>query len=268
MNMKALNRPHIRAKIFGGLLIAIAVVLLAWGIIIGEMELFMTLALGAFFLGVFAIVLVTQKVVPRELDQAIQQGQMENHHNLMESLNVTGKGIYVPVRSAKGRIKDVRVFIPLKKKGKVKIPPLDDEEVFKTGVNDTEIGISFVPPGKSLLERFEVELGVLFVDVAPEELEQYLRSHITTAGLVRDINIKVESDRARVMITQGDHLQLCETAHDRFKGLCSTVGCPVCSSILCALCLSTGMRVKIESEKWDGKRSQVTYQLAFEGEED
>jgi hypothetical protein len=267
LNPRTLNRPRIRARIFGGILILTAVVLLILGFYLDNLELFLTLALGSFFLGVFAIVLVTQKVVPRELDQAIQQGQMENHHNLMESLNVNGNGIYVPVRTSKGRIKDVRVFIPLKKKGRIKIPPLDDDEVFKTGVNDTEIGISFVPPGKSLLERFEVELGVLFIDVDPGELEQYLRSHITTAGLVRDINIKVENDRARVIITQGEHQQLCETAHDRYKGLCQTVGCPVCSSILCALCLSTGMRVKIDSEKWNGKKNQVTYQLAFREED-
>ena len=240
---------------------------MALGFYLDRVELFLTLALGSFFLGVFAIVLVTQKVVSRELDQAIQQGQMENHHNMLESLNVTGSGIYVPVRSPKGRIKDVRVFIPLKKKGRVKIPPLDDAEVFKTGINDTEIGISFVPPGKNLLEQFELDLGVLFVDVAPGELEQYLRSHITTAGLVKDINIKVEEDRARVIITQGEHLQLCETAHESYQGLCTTVGCPICSSILCALCLSTGMRVLIESEKWGGRNNQVTYQLSFQEEE-
>ena len=150
----------------------------------------------------------------------------------------------------------------------MKIPPLDDSEVFKTGVNATEIGVSFVPPGKSLLDRFEAELGVLFTDVAPEELEQYLRSHITTAGLVRDINIKLDHEGARVIITQGDHLPLCETAQDRYHGLCATIGCPVCSSILCALCLSTGNRVRIETEKWDGRRNQIIYHLRFQEDED
>lgn len=261
LNAKTLNRPHIRARIFGAILIALAVVLLGLGFYLDEIQLFVTLALASFFLGVFALVLVTTRVVPREMDHAIQQGQMENHYNILKSLNVSGSGILVPVRSAKGRIKDIRVFVPLKKKAKLKIPMLNDREVFKTGVNDTEIGVSFVPPGKSLLERFETDLGVLFVDVAPEELEQYLRSHITTSGLLRDINIKVESDNIRVILTQGEHLELCEIAQEKYHGVCNTLGCPICSSVLCAVCLSTGKTVAIESETWDAKGGKVTYQL-------
>jgi len=233
------------------------------GFYLDEIQLFATLALASFFLGVFAMVLVTTRVVPRELDHAIQRGQIENHYNILKSLNVSGNGIYVPVRSAKGRIKDVRVFVPLKKKGKLKIPTLNDQEVFKTGVNDTEIGVSFVPPGKSLLEAFESDLGILFVDVAPEELEQYLRSHITTSGLLKDINIKVESDSIRVILTQGEHLELCEVAQERYGGVCNTLGCPICSSVLCAVCLSTGNNVVIESETWDAKSGKVTYQLGL-----
>jgi hypothetical protein len=264
LSVKTLNRPHIRARIFGVIMLALALVFFALGFYLDQVELFLTLAVGAFFLGVFAMVLVTTKVVPRELDQAIQQGAMENNHNLLKSLNVGGNGVYVPVKTAKGRIKDVRVFIPQKGKRSVKIPAMDDDEVFKTGVNDTDIGVSMVPPGKNLLETFESELGILFTDVEPEELEQYLRSLVTTAGLLKDINIKLEEAKARAILTQGEHSDLCVTAHEKYDRLCSTLGCPLCSSVLCALCLSTSRAVRIESEKWDGRKGKVTFQLSLE----
>ena len=262
-----LKRPAVRARIFGAAMIAIGLLLLLCAYIYGHWELFVMLAIGSFFLGLFAIVLITEKVVPGELSEAMQLGAMQNNHRLIQGLSLAGCGTYVPIFKG-GKAKDVRVFIPLKERPQERVPEADD--VFQTGTGDTAMGMTLTPPGLALMRKLEMELDISFSRVGVQELEQYLRSEALTASLIKDVNLKVDlpkkgAGKARLIVSPREHLELCQKADREYMGLCKTLGCPICSSLLCALCLSSGKKVRIASALWNGKKGEMTYELALEG---
>ena len=167
-----------------------------------------------------------------------------------------------------GKPADVRVFIPLKEMPSERVPEADD--VFHTGSGDTAMGISLAPPGLALMRKLEEELDISFSNTGVQELEQYLRSEALTASLVKDVNLKVDLPKkgrgnGRLIVRPREHLELCQRSDGEMRGLCRTLGCPICSSLLCALCLSSGRKVRVLSAKWNGKKGEMTYELALEG---
>jgi len=264
--LPSLKRPAVRARIFGALMIAAGLSLLMCAYIYGHVELFLMLALGSFFLGIFAIVLITQKVVPGDLSEAMMAGAMGSNHRLIHGLSLAGNGTYVPVFKG-GKAKDVLVFIPLKPKPRERIPEADD--VFQTGTGDTAMGMTLSPPGLALMRKMEEDLNISFSQIGPLELEQYLRSEAFTASLVKGVNLKVDMGRkgpgrARLIVSPREHIELCRRADREYKGLCRTLGCPICSSMLCALCLSSGKKVHVASAIWNAKKGEMTYEMAME----
>lgn len=257
MKLTDLNRPHIRGRIFGASLMVLGLGLAGYGVYSGDVEIFVMFGLGAFILGMMAVLLISQKVVPAELSQAMLEGTLENYKGMIESLNIKGKAMYVPVRDKNGKPKDVKLFLPLRDHPDTKVPELKDVEIFKTGVNDTDMGVALIPPGLSLIRRLETELGVFFDSVEPENLEQFLMSEVVVSNLISSLNIYFDEDRIRVTVGQSEHVSICK----RESEVCSTVGCPVCSSLLCAICLSVNRTVVVKSAKWNGRKQQIVYEL-------
>jgi hypothetical protein len=163
---------------------------------------------------------------------------------LINSLGLNGNGIYIPVSE---NLSKERIFIPVYEEESYELPVIDDETVFITGTSGSSLGFVFIPPGLGLMELYEREMNIKFNDVNVEELAQHLQIMNHGLNLVKDLSIKkINDSRINLIITKAIDYYVCENNVNDMDNLCIKTGCPICSSILCAITRSIDSKVKIE----------------------
>ena len=253
---RALRNPSVRAKVMGSLIIAMGIYL----IIFQNETVYLKIGFGAIFIGLYAIFIITEKTIPKKLDDAQLLSNMELLYSLTNNLDLKGNGLYIP---AGGSLSKERVFIPVQEEEKYNLPALDDEMVFVTGTSGSSLGVVFVPPGLGLLELYEKEMGIKIENIDIDELEQNLQIMIYGLGLIKDLSIKREDNKfIRVKIKHSAYQDICEKIKNRGK-ICRQTCCPICSSILCAITRSLGKKVRIQ--KVDIKDNGITFRLRIGG---
>ncbi|MFX0137688.1 MAG: hypothetical protein ACFFDN_28875 [Candidatus Hodarchaeota archaeon] len=253
----ALRNPPTRAKVMGSIFITIGIYL----IIFHSETIYINIGFGAIFIGLFAFIVITEKTIPKKLNDAQLLSSMELLYSLTDNLELKGNGLYIP---AGGNLTKERVFIPLQEEEKYDLPSLDDDTVFVTGTSGSSLGVVFVPPGLGLLDLYEKEMGVKIENIDIDELEQNLQIMIYGLGLIKDLFIKREENEfIRLKITHSAYKDICEEIA-RNKGIiCKQTGCPICSSILCALTRSLDKKVRIRQV--DIKDNIISFKLRIGG---
>lgn len=252
-----LKNPPVRAKVMGSLLIVIGIFL----IISHDDSIYLNIGFGAVFIGIFAIFVITEKTVPKKINNAQLLSNMEFLHSLTNNLDLNGNGLYIP---AGGNLTKERVFIPLQDEEKYNLPPLDNNSVFITGTSGSSLGVVLVPPGLGLLDLYEREFGINIEDIEIDELGQNLQMITHGLDLVKDLSIKSE-DKAhiRLKITPSKNNDICEGIVKNREKMCKQAGCPICSSILCAITRSLGKKIRIQ--ELDRKDKEVIFKLKIGG---
>ena len=106
MNIRhALRNPPMRAKVMGSLFIIIGIYL----IIFQKGTIYLNIGFGAIFIGIFAIMVITERTIPKKLNDAELLSSMELLYSLTDNLDLKGNGVYLPVG---GGLTKERVFIP------------------------------------------------------------------------------------------------------------------------------------------------------------
>ena len=122
----------------------------------------------------------------------------------------------------------------------------------------------FVPPGLGLLDLYESEMGIKIENIDVDELEQNLQMLIYGLGLIKDLSVKREDNRfIRLKITHSAYRDICAEIERNIGKICKQTGCPICSSILCALTRSLGEKVRIQQV--DIKDKRINFQLRIGG---
>ena len=171
---------------------------------------------------------------------------------VIEDLNYTGKGLYLPPRHLKG-LKEGAVLIP-SKKGVI------------TSVEKAGEGIRLSPSGLGLVNLFEKELGTSFAKVDLDYLRNHLpKLFIEGLEIAEDFRMNIKSNIAHIKITGSIYNDLCKEVR-KLPNVCGSIGCPLCSSIACALTRATGKPVIIEKNQLsqDGKTIEAYYRILEE----
>jgi hypothetical protein len=141
----ALKNPPMRAKVMGSLFIALGIYL----IIFQKEDIYQKIGFGAIFIGLFAIMVITEKSIPKKINDAMLLSSMELLNSITENLDLKGNGLYIP---AGGSLTKERVFIPVKEEKSYNLPTLDDDTVFVTGTSGSSHMVSalIIPRSKTM----------------------------------------------------------------------------------------------------------------------
>jgi hypothetical protein len=163
---------------------------------------------------------------------------------LVKDLDYKGKAVHLPplpyfLKGYKGGT----VYIH-STKNRI-LPPVEeigDEKIFVKNPK----GICLVPPGLGLVNLYEEELGKDFIQVDLEYLQEALpKLFITSLEIASDLEIKKKDNLIYVKITGSVFKDLCKEVK-KLGNVCNSFGCPLCSSIACALTRALGKPIIIE----------------------
>jgi hypothetical protein len=178
--------------------------------------------------------------------------------------NYKGKAVHLPplpyfLKGYKGGI----VYISSKKG--VILPPVHEVSGKKVFVKNPQ-GICIVPPGLSLVNLYEKELGKEFTKVDLGYLKNNLPKLFTeNLEIAKDLEINKENSLIHVKITGSVYKDFC-TEVRKLSNVCSSFGCPLCSSIACALSRVLGKPITIEKTELspDGDVIEAYYRVIEE----
>jgi len=178
---------------------------------------------------------------------------------VLGDLNYQGKGIYLPPKYLKD-FKSGTVFLPSKKDTKIpSAEQLSKENVF---LKNPE-GLCLVPSGLGLTNLYETELGKDFAKVDLAYLQRNLpKLLIEGLEIVEDFEMNVKGNQISVKIEGSSYSDFCNKLKE-FSNICGTFGCPLCSSIACALTRTTGKPVLVEktAHSTDGKKLRILFRI-------
>ncbi|MEM1557863.1 MAG: hypothetical protein QXG12_04660 [Thermoproteota archaeon] len=223
---------------------------------------FAFIGLGLTFWGALLLYIRPVRYVRQVLLDSTVISTLTAIDRVLTELKYEGKAVYLPPRYLR-EVRGGTLFIPFE--GATVVPPVEEvseERVFLRNPN----GICLTPPGLGLVNMYEEELGVVFARVDLNYLVNNLpRLFVEGLEAAEDLEFDVENGVVRVKLAGSVYVNLCREAVNLSK-VCSSIGCPLCSSIACALARASGKPVVIEkcvlSE--DGRTIEACYRILEE----
>jgi len=139
-----------------------------------------------------------------------------------------------------------------------------EETIFVLSKRENLKGIHLTPPGLSLTNLFEKELGTNFTKVDLNYLKNNLPKLLTEdLEIANNLKLNVENDMVHIKIEGSIYAGLCKELRNSTPSACRLFGCPLCSSITLAITRSTGKPVIIENIETseDGKTVKTNLRL-------
>jgi len=220
------------------------------------------IGLGLTLWGALLLLVRQTRYVKNKLLDSTVMSSLTTISQLVEALDYKGKGIYLPPQYLKA-FKGGTVFVPYKKE--VIIPPIEEVAQEKVFLGNPK-GLCLTPPGLSLANVYEDELGTDFASVDLYYLQRNLpKLFVKGLEIAEDLEININNNTIHVKILNSTYRDLCKEA-GKFSNLCSLIGCPICSSIACVLTRATGKPIIIEkaSLSTDGKTIEAHYRIIEE----
>jgi hypothetical protein len=177
---------------------------------------------------------------------------------ILTELSYSGKGIYLPPGRL-NELKEVSLFIP--KKSGALMTKFNETVKEKLLINTD--GMLIIPTGQALLNVYESKLKTDLSKVNLNYLESELpKLLIEDLELLEDLEISAHEDNVHVKMVDSIYGSLCGQVKN-YTDMCSRLGCPLCSSIACALAKVTGKLVVIEKNEFskDRKIVEIWYKL-------
>jgi hypothetical protein len=254
---RALRSPPIRAKALGLFFIAVGLYL----ILINKDPEYQEIGFGTVFIGSFIFLVITERTIPKKLSDAYIASNMELINSLVDSLHLKGNGIYIP--TSNDLLKE-RVLIPAQENENIDLPVIKGNSFFIPKTSESGLSVVFVPPGLELLDTIEKEMGIKFENIDIDKLGQYLQIMIYGLGLLKSLSIELEDEKfIRVKIKHVAYDDIYTDIVKKMGNLYRQTGCPICSSILCAITRSSGKEVRIQNA--DIEDNEIIYLLRIGG---
>jgi len=220
------------------------------------------IGLSLTFWGVLLLYLTQEKYVKFRLLDSTVIPSLEALAKIIKELDCKGKAVYLPPKYLKD-FKSGMLYIP--KKQEVRIPTVgevSEEKTFSKNPN----GLCIAPSGLTLTNLFERELGTDFVRVDLQYLQNNLpKILVENLEIAQDLEINLEGSLVQLKLTESIYKDLCKKTRT-FPNICNSLGCPLSSSIACALSRTTGKPIIIEKTECseDGKTINVQYRILEE----
>lgn len=239
---ESIKQPQFKAKLFGIPLIGLGIIL-----VILNTDLSLRIGFSCILIGLFMIVMITEKTIPELISNAQIKGNSDAIRNITNQLNLKGNALFIP---SNGLLKEERVFIPLQN-SPVEVPLLDDDLVFATGSDGTSLGVSLPPSGLSLLQ--EVEKNTSFIDTDMDTIEEKLQAFVGM-DILKSVSLKKKNDRWALILEGPLHC----TQDVMF---CKQYPCPNCSAVLTAISKATNHRIQISDAVHSGKKTTFYFTM-------
>jgi len=215
--------------------------------------------LGIAFWGILFLFVRPVRYVKSSLLDSTAVSVLMNISRVMADLGYKGKGIYLPPRYLKG-LKEGTVFISSNKDSIIPtVQEMSKENIFLKSPE----GISLTPFGLGLVNLFEEELGTNFAKVNLKYIQDNLpKLFVEGLEIAEDFEMRTQSNMVYVKMTETIYKDICSEIR-KLPNICGSIGCPLCSSIACALTRSSGEPVVIEKIELsaDGKTIEVYYRI-------
>lgn len=202
------------------------------------------IGLGLSFWGALLLFLKPVKYVKSSFLESTAISSLENLDRVIADLNYKGKAVYLPPSPyfLKG-YKGGTVYISSKKN--MALPHVEELAGKKIFFKNPK-GVCLVPPGLGLANLYEKELGTEFLKVDLEYLEDKLPALFTdNLEIASNFEMNAQNDAIYVKITGSVFKDFCKESR-KISNICGSLGCPLCSSIACALSRAIGKPIVIE----------------------
>jgi hypothetical protein len=234
------------------------------------------IGLGLVFWGALLLYIRPEGYTRKEILNAVILPSLATLNEMIQELDYNGEALYLPPRYF-ANPESTRVYITKQKVATLPTPELIQKNENQLFVKNTK-GLLLMPPGAELASIFEKRLGISFTRVDLEYLERNMpRLFIENLEIAENLEMEIlprtistgttgvsllraERYAVQVRITDPICREVCRGSN-RLVRICDSIGCPICSSIACALTKATGAPVIIESVRTseDGKTVEVTY---------
>lgn len=204
----------------------------------------------------FLLYFLTSDVYLRsEVADSMSISNSLNMGKILSSLLVESKGIYVPP----GQAGLLRVFIPVS----ADVTERDlsairaGSETFNTSATGVK-GISLIPPGYGLF-KYSQSIGAVFTAEGLEnEIKDVLENGLEFAS---SVSVKREGAHVTVSMHRLASKGMCTSVRRENPGICTQIGCPVCSFVGCMVVSGTGRKARILSSVAEDHIVNVTFEL-------
>lgn len=189
-----------------------------------------------------------------EVSDGVALGNTLNVQRLLSGMLIEGQGIHLPVSRAGGP----KVFIPVSDGGRLPLEAFKAGSIFIVPADGAARGLLLEPPGCGLV-RQACQIGAGFSDSGLEgELKDVLEKGLE---LARTVEVKRAGGEVRVSLAGMASAGMCEFIRREHPGLCTRIGCPICSFIACAIVDGTGRPARIKSIAAEDQALTVTFEV-------
>ena len=204
------------------------------------------IGLGLAFWGSVLLYITPSSFVRSTLLDSTAISSLATINKIIDELNYEGKGIYLPPTYLRG-VKGGTVFIPTTKK--ITIPPIQEIAEDKVFLKNPG-GICLTPLGLGLTNLYEQELGKDFAKTNLDYIQKNLpKVFIEGLQIAEDLEIESKGNKVKAKIKGSIYKDLCKQVEETSPGICSKIGCPLCSSIALAITRSTRRPLIIQEVK-------------------
>lgn len=244
--------------VVGSILLLLGAIALASSIVYVSSVLAL-IGLGLTFWGALFTFMRPVRYVKSSLLDSTAISTVSNVRRVIANLGYRGKGIYLPPRYLKG-LREGTVFIPSKEDSIVPtVEEISTENIF---LKNPE-GICLTPSGLGLVNLFEEELGINFAKTDINYLQDSLpKLFVEGLEIAEDFEMRIRGSIVHVKMTETIYRDICNEIRNP-PNICSSFGCPLCSSVACALARASGKPVVIEKIELsaDGKVIEAYYRI-------
>jgi len=240
------------------------------------------IGLGLTFWGALLLYIRSEKYVKEILLNSTLLPTLANMDKILTELGYQGKAVYLPPKYLKDP-ETSKVYIPKNKNTKLPTPEEIQQKKDKTFLKNQEATL-ITPHGTCHSKLLEQTLGTNFTKVKLENLQKNLsKLFIEDLEITENLEIQtkptrvaqkvadsiyiiqLKNDTIQVKITNSIYDGVCKEAR-KLTHICGSIGCPICSTIACAIAKASGKPVTIEKTESteDGKVIEAFYRIIEE----
>jgi len=250
-----LQQPHIRAKIFGAVLITLGALLLIYTFLLRTSPpdpLHIKIAFTSLLIGAFIILLITEQTIPRRISNAQLEGNLAFVNKMTTDLKLAGQAIFLPKSAI---LSEERIYIPVDNTPRTYVPYVDDNMVLNLRSDGEVLGISLPPSGLTLLKKIQADTS--FEKIGLENVEEKLQSFVGL-NLLRSVTLKKENNGGWKL--ELERPEACTTE----QPTCSQYPCATCSAVLTAITQAAGEKIWVQNTARVG--AKTIFHLKIGGE--
>lgn len=238
-------------------------------LLFGTVSIILSIAFSSYLLGFVGLALAFLGIIsiyirPAKYVQAISleytaSTLLKMADRLLKAHNSKGKGVYLPPLLIKD-LKDGVVFV--NSGSSINVPPQRDVVEGKVATKNPK-GVLLTAAGLGLTNLLEEKLGRSFTQVSLRYLIGKIPELFTDVLEISEFfEISSSQDLVYVKAKNPIFLSLCRKTSESFD-ICSSYGCPFCSSIAIALARCLGKPIIIERSKFlsETKTLEIVYRV-------